>query len=111
MANEAPADGSNRLATSTSATCAQESRSSRLTWPGSEMRAATAFTAKEASGRCSVTSASISCCERPRAVGADGVRMAVALRRDRAVLVVQRPLTQGAVGRQGAGWAHVLLLG
>ena len=26
-------------------------------------------------------------------------------------LVVQRPLTHGAVGRQGSGWAHVLLLG
>ena len=72
MAKEAPATGSNRLATSTSATCAQESRSSRLTWPGSEMRAATALTANEASGRCSVTSASISCCDRPRAAAADG---------------------------------------
>ena len=60
MANEAPADGSNRLATSTSATCAQESRSSRLTWAGSEIRAATAFTANAARGRCSVTSASTS---------------------------------------------------
>ena len=72
-------DGSNRLATSTSATCAQESRSSRLTWPGSEMRAATALTAKEASGRCSVTSASISCCDRPAAPAGTGVRVAVAL--------------------------------
>ena len=60
MAKEAPAEGSNRLATSTRATWAQDNRSSRLTWPGSEMSAATALTAKDASGMCSVTSASTS---------------------------------------------------
>ena len=50
MAKVAPAVGSNRRATSTSATFAQDSRSSRLTWDGSEMREATALTAKEHSG-------------------------------------------------------------
>src|SRR5688500_10156685 len=39
-------------------------RSSRLTWAGSEIRAATALTAKVASGRCSVTNASTSRAER-----------------------------------------------
>jgi len=39
-----------------------------------------------------------------------GVRAEVALV-PFTLLVVQRPLTQGAVGRQGTGWAHVLLLG
>ena len=75
MANEAPADGSNRRATSTRATWAQESRSSRLTCAGSEMRAATAFTANAANGRCSVTRASTSALLRTRSAGFDGCGM------------------------------------
>src|SRR4051794_8211016 len=71
VAKEAPALGSNLRATSTSATCAHESRSSRLTCPGREIRVATALTANEASARCSVTSASTSACDRAgRAAGA-----------------------------------------
>jgi hypothetical protein len=73
VAKVAPAEGSNRRATSTSATLAQESRSSLLTWLGREMREATAFTANWASGRWVVTSASTSHCRRSLTAGAAGV--------------------------------------
>ncbi len=71
MAKVAPAPASKRRATSTSATWAQERRSSRLTCAGSEIRAATAFTAYWASARCSVTRASTGGVDGDRA-GRDG---------------------------------------
>src|SRR4051794_16657961 len=106
VAKEAPALGSNLRATSTSATCAQDSRSSRLTCPKGDPGGHRVD--RERGQRQVLGHQRVHLGLRP--CGRGGRRLPPGGGVPEA-LFLGGPLPQRAVGHRCAGWSHALLLG